>query len=238
MIDVHCHILPGVDDGARDLEEALDMARAAEREGVIAIFGTPHIARGSYYMEPGDIRQAAQALAVSVKEAGIPVSLYPGAENHPESDLPDGCRSGKVMTLGASKYVLVEAPGTELPWFFETVLFKLMVGGFLLVLAHPERNPTLNHDFERLVTISRTGVVLQVNARSLTGFYGSRVQVCATRIIREHLVGLVGSDAHQPQDYRGLKKACEMIGLIGGDEAHRIISRNEEMLMNALGGLE
>jgi len=234
MIDVHCHILPGVDDGAASIDEALAMARAAQREGVKAIFATPHVARGSYDTEPGAIRSAAQGFAVHVRQAGLALAVYPGAENSPEADLPDGCRAGRVMTLGLSKFVLVEAPVAELPWLFEKLLFKLMVAGFRPVLAHPERNPTLQNDFRRLATISRTGSVLQVNARSLSGFYGSRVRAFAERIVREGHAGLIGSDAHGPRDYDGLARAREWILETGGEEALAGIVANEDALMRAV----
>ncbi len=166
-----------------------------------------------------------------MQEAGLTVALFPGAENHPDADLPDGCRQGTVMTLGASKYVLVEAPIAELPCSLENLLLDLMVAGFRPVLAHPERNPSLNHNFQRLVTISGTGVVLQVNARSFSGFYGSRVQVIAERLVRERHAGLLGSDAHGPRDCAGLGRVRDHIRALGGEEALAAIAANEEALM-------
>ncbi|MDP2859435.1 MAG: CpsB/CapC family capsule biosynthesis tyrosine phosphatase [Bacillota bacterium] len=223
-----------MDDGAQSEDESLEMARMATNQGMVAVFATPHIVRGSYDTEPSTIRQATERLAECARNAGLPLLLYPGAENHPAPDLVENCRLGKVMTLGGSKYVLVEAPGAELPWSFEKILFNLMVGGFHPVLAHPERNPTLNRDSPRLLSIFRTGVILQVNARSLTGFYGSRVQASAERIVRECLAGLIGSDAHQPRDYEGLRRVRDHVRALGGDRAVAAIVQNEEALMEAV----
>jgi protein-tyrosine phosphatase len=140
------------------------------------------------------------------------------------------------MTLGRSRFVLIEAPSTELPWFFEKLLFDLMIAGFRPVLAHPERNPTLRNDFKRMAAISRTGVVLQVNTRSLSGVYGLRVQSCAERLARERHVGLTGSDAHRPDDYIGLARARVRIRELGGDGALAAIKANEDALLKAVTG--
>ena len=218
MIDIHSHILPGLDDGSRSMEETLGMVRQLHEAGFKTLIATPHVLEGRDYLSPVEILTATEQVRQCVAEAGIPVEILPGAENYIFPDMAKWARAGKLMTLGnTNKYLLLELPLFEIPHYTEQVFFELQVMGLTPVLAHPERYRGLVDEPERLVDWAKKGVLLQLDLRSLGGKYGPQAKRLAEVMLGSDLVHFVGSDAHRVA--RGesaylaeLQSAAEIIG--------------------------
>lgn len=197
MIDIHSHILPGLDDGARDLEESLEMARLAVNDGIRYLFATPHVVKGLYENQKDGIIQAVQNLQQKLDGEQIPLTIIPGAEVRLAEDLPYRFDQGELLTLdNQEKYLLVDLPTGFVPQYTSEVLFQLQLRGITPVLAHPERNAGLAGNSDILSKLVSRGVLVQLTCGSITGFFGSSVQKNAFRYLKGGLVDFVASDAH------------------------------------------
>ena len=139
MIDLHCHILPGIDDGAADLSVSTEMAKAFVADGVSVVACTPHILPGLYHNSGPQIRQATAQLQQHLNREGISLRLVTGADNHIMPDFVAELRSGHLLSLADTRYVLVEPPHHVAPPRLEDLFFNLLVAGYVPILTHPER---------------------------------------------------------------------------------------------------
>ena len=197
MIDLHTHILPGLDDGPGTIDESLELARAARATGIETIVATPHI-REDYPFDPSEIGVRARELQLALREAEIPVRVVEGAEVAITRvpDLDDATL--RTVCLGDGPYMLVECPYTYATNILEERLFDLQVRGFRPVLAHPERAPTFQQDPDRLVQLVERGVLSSVTAASMMGTFGGTVRRFTAVLFTKGLVHNVASDAHDP----------------------------------------
>ena len=195
MIDLHCHVLPGIDDGPATLEDSLDLARTAERAGLTTLVATPHVS-GRYVNGPEVIRQGVDAVRSAVRAARIQLDVRPGAEIAVPrlGDLSDDelCR----LRLGDGPWLLIESPLTRGVGNLESVLDELHRRGHWIVLAHPERSPLFHRDPRRLRALVARGMLCSITASSLVGAFGRDVLNFAVALGREGLVHNVTSDAH------------------------------------------
>ncbi|MCW2278093.1 tyrosine-protein phosphatase [Heliophilum fasciatum] len=197
IIDLHCHILPGIDDGAPDLEESLAMARQAFDQGVRTITVTPHFLPHGDAPPPDEVRQACAALQAALTEHAIELELLPGHEVYLTEEVPRLWREGKLLPLtGEGNKLLVELPLNQYASWISDVLFELQVAGAQVVIAHPERYRYFRDSLELLEEWVARGTVLQVNAGSIVGHYGESVFKVVERLFEQGLVSLIGSDAH------------------------------------------
>lgn len=199
MIDLHCHLLPGLDDGASDLEVSLAMAQAAAEQGVEVIACTPHILPGLYHNSGPAIRQATSALQITLDQEGIPLRLVTGADNHMCPDFIGLLRSGHLLTIADSRYVLVEPPHHTAPPRLEDFFFQLVVAGYVPILTHPERLSWLPPRYDAIKRLVGAGVWVQITAGSFTGAFGGNAQYWAERMLDEGCVHLIASDAHDAE---------------------------------------
>ncbi|MHB1414350.1 MAG: tyrosine-protein phosphatase [Chloroflexota bacterium] len=195
MIDIHCHILPGVDDGASDLAMAVEMARVAARDGVRTIVATPHHGEPNW-PERRRLLSDLATLRSCLHEEGIAVDVLLGAEVFVSLDLGVLAAAGKLPVIGEGPYVLVEFPFSLFPNYAEHVLFELQVRGFKPIVAHPERCEPLQRDVARLAAMVDRGMLVQINAGSLTGVYGGRVRAAARQMVLAALAHVIASDGH------------------------------------------
>ena len=198
MIDLHCHIVPGIDDGAVDLAMALQMARIAADDGITAIACTPHIYPGMYENTADGIRAAVARLQRELDEHGIGLRLYEGADVHLDPQLPERIRSGEVPTLAGSRYLLLEPPHHVAPPRFEETVFELMAAGIVPVVTHPERLTWIETHYDMFRRLSERGAWMQITAGALTGRFGRRVQYWGERFVDEGHCALLATDAHHP----------------------------------------
>lgn len=199
MLDLHCHILPGIDDGAPDLATALQMARMAVDDGIHTIICTPHIYPGMYDNDAVGIRTAIQALQRVLDAEGIILRLLEGADVHLQPDLVASIRGGRIPTLAGSRYLLLEPPHHVAPPRFEASVFELTVAGFVPVITHPERLSWLEQNYSMVQRLAHAGVWMQLTSGSLTGRFGRRPKYWSERMLDEGIVHLLATDAHHPQ---------------------------------------
>ena len=219
MIDLHNHLLPGIDDGARKLEETLQFLRLARADGVQIVVATPHMKPGVY----DNSREAIQKMVEVVREAqrgdeAQGVTLLPGAEVYFTADLIERARAGRLMTLGdGGRYLLLELPYQQLPMRVEESLFQLRLLGITPLMAHPERVAYYLEDIERVAASVRLGALTQVTACSITGRFGDKARDFAHAMLRRNLVHVIASDAHDvryrpPVLSEGLRAVSALVG--------------------------
>jgi protein-tyrosine phosphatase len=196
-IDIHCHLLPGLDDGPAKRSTSLAMARAAVADGREVVVATPHYWPDHWTPSPDRVRETLRELQAALDEAVVPLRLLAGHEVRLAPQVPDWIGEGKVLTLAdAGRLVLLELPPQEWPIFTEHVCYRLRQLGITPVIAHPERNDLVVRDLRRLSALEEAGCLLQVNAGSLTGRAGRAVQRTAKRLCRQGRVRFVASDGH------------------------------------------
>jgi protein-tyrosine phosphatase len=222
VIDLHAHVLPGVDDGARDLSEALDMLRLAARDGVRTLCATPHAHGPSYDVPRETAALAHAALSEAVRAAGIALEVRLAAETWYRPDLDALAREGRLATFSAAgtRCALVEFPPTHVPPEAEEVLFRLRLEGVTPVVAHPERNPSFWAAPERAERMREQGALLQVTASALTGGFRKECLETAKRLAKRGAVDLLASDCHR-RDRRppGLSEAARVLAKWAGKAA-------------------
>lgn len=197
VVDMHCHILPGIDDGARTWEDSLAMARAAVAAGITHLVATPHYMEGTYPNPRTKVLALVGELRERLAGAGIPLNVFPGTEAYISPDLPERVKAGEVTTVNdGGRYLLVELPYVGMPPWAEDVLFQLQVQGVTPIIAHPERNRNLQRDPGLLFRWVERGALAQVDAGSLEGSYRESARQAADVMLEHRLVQLAGSDAH------------------------------------------
>ncbi len=197
MIDLHCHILPGVDDGAATIEDSVEMARMAAAAGTTKIVATPHMMHPQFHV-PGPLaKQKLAEVRAAVEAAAIPIEIVLAGEIHWSVGIPEKLAAGELLPLcEGHKYILFELPMSHVPHATREVMWQLQLAGVFPVLAHPERNmdferkPDLIHEFRD------AGVPCQVTAMSLTGAFGRRARKISERWLSEGAVDLIASDGH------------------------------------------
>jgi protein-tyrosine phosphatase len=217
MIDLHSHILPGVDDGSPHLEMSLDMARMAVADGIGVMACTPHFMPGLYDNEINDIRHRIDVFSQALYEHGIDLQLVIGADAHIRPDFNQCLRAGLIPTLNDSRYVLFEPPHAIRPKNMEDLLFNTKMSGYVPILTHPERYRWIEQNYELFVSLANSGVWMQITAGSLTGRFGKRPEYWAQRMLAEGLVSILATDAHNmtsrpPRLHDAFEVACREVG--------------------------
>ena len=234
MIDIHSHILPGLDDGSKSMEETLGMVRQLQEAGFKTLIATPHVMEGRDYLRPADILASLEQVRQRIAEAGISVEILPGAENYIFPDMAKWAGDGRLMTLGnTGNYLLLELPMLEIPHYTEQVFFELQVQGLTPVLAHPERYRGLVNEPERLLDWVKKGILFQLDLRSLDGKYGPETKWLAETMLQSDLVHFVGSDAHRVA--RSEFTYPEVLGnvraIVGEEKFQTIIMSNPQYIL-------
>ena len=216
MIDIHSHILPDIDDGARTLDEALEMARIAAADGIQQMCCTPHMFNGiSDNPEPAEIRDRVSAFQEAIGGEGLRV--LPGNEVHVTHEIVEQAATNRVTKLNAKNYMLVEFPTMTVPMGAEELFYRLQVNGVRPILVHPERNSQLQARPSQVANFVERGVYVQVTAMSVTGEFGPAAKACADSLLRHNCVHFLATDAHRterraPILSRGRDAAGEIIG--------------------------
>jgi protein-tyrosine phosphatase len=235
MIDLHCHILPGIDDGAADLSMSLEMAEAFVADGVSVVACTPHILPGLYHNSGSQIRADTAELQLTLDREGIPLRLVVGADNHIVPSFVADLRSGHLLSLADTRYVLVEPPHHVAPPRLEDLFFNLLAAGYVPILTHPERLAWINSHYQAVQGLVCAGVWMQLTAGSLGGAFGRNARYWSERMLDEGCVNLLATDAHDVNRRPpNLRQGCELAAKRVGDvEAqHLVVTRPEGVLRN------
>ncbi len=196
IIDIHSHVIDGLDDGAPNIDTAIDMIRIAAKDGITHIIATPHYIHGIWQNNAFLVQKKINKLIKRIEQENISVQLFPGNEVFISLEVPELIKEGLVCTLNHSSYILLELPIINIPEYTKDIIFQLKLNGHTPIIAHPERNcevadnPNLLYDF-----IDR-GALAQINATSLTGIYGSRTKEVALTLLRHGMAHFIASDAH------------------------------------------
>jgi protein-tyrosine phosphatase len=220
LIDLHCHLLPGIDDGAPDEDVALQMARIAVDDGIEIIACTPHIYPGMYDNAGPQIWEAVEAFQAVLDREGVPLKLTAGADAHLAPDMVDGLKSGRIPTIARSRYFLFEPPHHVAPPRLEESVFNVMAAGYHPILTHPERLSWIESHYDVMCRLAHAGCWMQLTAGSVTGRFGRRPQYWSERMLDEGLVHLLATDAHNVRNRSpNMAKARDFVAEQLGDEA-------------------
>ncbi len=196
MIDLHSHILFGIDDGADTLDTSVEMARIAVAGGTTHMACTPHVQPGRYPNCAETILPAIRSLQAVLRQRGIPLTLVAGADVHIAWELPDRLANGEIPTLNRSRYFLLEPSHQLFTPKLEDFARRLLHGGYVPIITHPERLEWIGRHYEVLHRLSGMGCPLQLTADSLVGRFGSEAEEVGLRILDDGLMCFVASDAH------------------------------------------
>ena len=197
MIDLHTHILPGVDDGVRTEDEAVEFARVAAGDGVRVVVATPHCKEGFYVNDRPAVLSAVAGLRQRLQREGLEIQLQPGAEVHLCPDLVARVRDGRAPTLADNgRTLLLELSLNQYPVQLENLVFQLKLAGIEVVFAHPERIRYFQDDIGRFESVVRLGGYGQLTTGSVLGVFGKDVRVFSEELLRKGLVHVLASDAH------------------------------------------
>lgn len=232
-IDMHCHIVPGVDDGAKDVEEMKEMLKIAYKEGIRCIIATPHYhpRRGREY--PGVIKRQAMILREEAHKIDPHFRIYLGTEIYFGQDVPQKIKEKRILTMNNRNYVLVEFSPSEPFSYIQQSLQQLQFCGYEVILAHVERYSCILKEPELALQLCNMGIRLQVNAGSISGDSGRKARKFVLQLMDEDVVFCVGTDAHgADQRAPKMKKAAKYVKKKYGEEyARRIFFSNaKEML--------
>lgn len=233
MIDIHCHLLPGLDDGPGNIDKALSMARLAVDDGIHGVICTPHWHPMLWPNERGAILQALADLRHRLDTEGIPLRVWAGSELALDADLAERLAEGRLGTLNDGRWVLLELPGAFPPPGIEDYLWMLRRGGYEVVLAHPERYAYIQKDPMRLHAWVEMGVAVQITASSLLGRFGPEVSTLCRVLLEHKLVHFLASDAHGTRSRRpmlgdALRAAADAVG---SQSARRLVADYPESVV-------
>lgn len=248
MIDIHCHILPGLDDGPRSLEEALQMCLLSYKDGVRTIVATPHILKGVYSNDRLTIIKGADELKTALirhsisfndshftRHSSPPLRILPGADIHFSEEIVRELEAGNILTVcDGGKFLFVEFPFQGIPYRAEEVLFQLLGRGIVPIITHPERNLEIAQRPKRYYEMIRIGCLGQLTAMSLTGDFGPKIKKIAEELLRHKLVHFIASDAHsidgRPPILSNGVRAAERV--IGKQEARKMVDEYPKAILN------
>ncbi|MEW6667868.1 MAG: CpsB/CapC family capsule biosynthesis tyrosine phosphatase [Thermodesulfobacteriota bacterium] len=218
MIDLHCHILPGLDDGSASVEESLAMAKTALQDGIHTVVATPHSLDGMYMNSLGEVTGAVESFRGALAENGLDLRLFVGADVHLCPTMVERVRRGEAVTINnAGRYLLLELPPQTLPEGLHEEIFSLKIHGVTPIITHPERHPAIQRDLGVLRDLISHGALAQVTAMSVCGDFGGLVAACAEAMLGHRLVHIIASDAHSadsrpPVLSRAVEAAEEILG--------------------------
>ncbi len=225
MIDLHAHVLPGLDDGPATLEGSLELLRQACEDGVRVIVASPHTGDGRYETRPAQIREALDAVRAHLEKASLPLTVLPGMELYLEGDVLKDKGDEELLSVGGlGRYLCFELPAAGLPFFLEEVLFRVNLRGYLPMIVHPERNVEIQRDPSIFRSLARHDAVAVISAGGIMGAYGRRAKKAAAELLRMGLVRGICSDAHSARHRPAvLSEALRAVeAVVGSTEAARL----------------
>lgn len=228
MIDLHSHLLPGIDDGSNSLEMSLEMARIAVADGIRLMACTPHIQPGVYENTSADILEGVGRLRAALQQHGVPLQVVPGADIHVVPDLVEKLQDGRVLTLMAGRYFLFEPPHHIAPPGLLAVAKQALASGYVPVLTHPERLTWIETQYQLICDLDEAGCAIQLTAASITGGFGERPKYWSQRLLDEGRVDIVATDAHHPRRRPPLMSSAKLVieARLGAESAKALFVDN------------
>lgn len=234
MIDIHTHILPNIDDGARSIEETFNLIKEAKDVGFEAIVSTSHYMEGYYETATPEREVWVNAILENLKTKNIDVNLYLGNEIYMSENMVKLLEEGKASTINDTSYVLFELPLNAEPLNLYDVIYEMQQYKIVPILAHPERYSFIQKEPELVYDLIQKGVLMQANYGSIIGQYGEKAQMIVKKFFENNMIHMLGSDVHRqntiyPQIPQILK---ELIHLIGGEKLNELTTINPKLVLN------
>mgnify|MGYP001623073736 FL=1 len=234
MIDVHTHILPGIDDGSKDIEETFKILREACEAGFSDVFATSHYIEGEYEFNKTDREYIIEAIMEKVAEEGLDITIHNGAEGYISNELPNLIREEVVPTLGESRYVLFELPLRAKVMYTNEVINKLIQMKLIPIIAHPERYELIQDEPSIAIEWVEQGALLQSNYASIIGRYGIKAKETLLKLLDANAVHFLGTDNHRSNSIytrmEEIKK--EFRRKIGRDKFYELSETNPRCILN------
>lgn len=220
MIDLHCHILPGIDDGAENIEASIAMAEKAISQGITHILCTPHHNNGRYENPKDSVIHSVSVLQTELDKRNLNLTLLEGQEVRITGDLIEEINQNRILFTDLDDiYILIEFPTMDIPAYTEQIFFELRALGKIPVVVHPERNAKFREDPNLLIPFLEMGCLAQLTAPSILGTFGKSIRKTAIEMVKHNLVQMVASDAHGVKKRTFyMKEAYQIIGKEFGKE--------------------
>ena len=225
MIDLHCHMLPQIDDGPKTLDESIAMARIAVKDGIKIVACTPHIYQGVYNNTGKQIKAATKAFQKILDEEHIPLKLMYAADTHIHPDLIEEIKLGHVPTFNGGRYLLLEPTHHIAPMGFESYVIKMLEEGFVPIITHPERLTYIESFYDVMTRLVKKGAWMQITAASFTGRFGALAKRYAYRFLVDGKIAILATDAHSVKHRPPILSEALTIAthVLGEEEARRLV---------------
>lgn len=236
MIDIHCHILPNVDDGPSHMTESIKMVEQAMREGITTIIATPHHMNSSYINKKDSILEAVDRLNEEIHSLGLALNIVPGQECRIYGQLVEDYHKGDILPLaGSNKYIFVEFSSNSVPRYAKQLFYDIQMTGLLPIIVHPERNSKIIESPDILYDFVNSGVLTQITASSLTGHFGKKIKRFTEDLIDFNLTHFLASDAHglSKRPFRMREAYAELEKNFGTDMVYQF-QENADLVLNGL----
>lgn len=230
MIDFHSHILPGIDDGSRNLEQSIAMVNEAKKVGFTKIISTSHYMENYYECNERDRRQ----LLKKVQENVQGIELILGNEIYITNNIIELLQNGQASSINGTKYVLFEFPLiTTRPMNDKEVIYRLVENGYIPIIAHPERYPFIQENPDYLFELEEMGALFQANYGSIIGMYGLKAKKTLKILLKNNLISFFGSDVHRPEQvYNKMPKIIKKLKkIISNEEFEEFTEINPEKVL-------
>ena len=230
MIDIHSHIIFGMDDGSPTLGESIKMLQQAQKLGITTIFATPHYQENIFELE--SMEKNFLQVAEKAREYGITLKM--GSEVYINPFVDKLVKEKKVLLLNRASYILLELPYEAIPLYTFETIYKLQLQRLSVIIAHPERNMNLLQDFSIYVSLLERGCLMQLDIGSIVGAYGKAVEEYSKKLIKLKMVHFVASDAHFAKDYEQwyLKAFKKVYKWVGTEYAKKLFIYNPQLILD------
>ena len=234
MIDLHCHILPGLDDGAKSWDESLQMARLAVSEGITHILATPHHMNRSWMNQKGVVESLTNELQDRLDAENIPLIVFPGQEVRLHGEIIKNMNNNEICFIDeGDQYVLIEFPTAEVPAYADRLFYEMQTNQITPIIVHPERNHTILKDPNILYEFANRGVLSQLTAASYIGKFGKEIEKLSHQMIDHNLTHFIASDAHNTTNRLfHMKEAMQKLEKEFGNERVQLFDQTTRKLIN------
>lgn len=234
MIDMHSHILPNIDDGARNIEETFHLIQEAKEAGFEAVVATSHYMEGYYETDTPEREVWVNAIYDKLQEKNIDIHLYLGNEIYLSENMIKLLEEGKASTINDTSYVLFEMPLNVEPLNLYDVIYEMLQYKLVPILAHPERYAFVQQEPELIYDLIQKGVLMQANYASIIGYYGLKAQMIVKKMLENNMIHFLGSDVHRQNTiYPRIPQILdELKGIIGEAKLEELTTINPKLALN------
>ena len=233
MVDIHSHLIPSVDDGAKTVEETFNLIREAQNAGFSDIILTPHYMLNAYEPNIEELILWKEKLKEALHKEQISINLHVGMEVYIEEDIINLIKQNKILTLAGSKYLLIELPLNTTVQYFDNVIFQLLQNDIIPIIAHPERYKCVKEQPNLVRKFIEKECMIQSNYGSILGIYGKTAQKTVKYLLKNNLIDFLGTDTHKRNTiYPQIEKSIKRIKkIIGEEELRKLTTTNAKKIL-------